>query len=73
MKTDIEELRYMASEELTHLGRNTAEELWKMRFQQHTGQLTNTSSLGAKRKKLARIKTIQNERRQGIAAAPKEG
>lgn len=72
MKTNIEELRSKSAEELDLMGRNTAEEIWKMRFQQHTGQLTNTSSLVASRKRLARIKTIQNERRQGIAA-PGEG
>ena len=66
------DVRSMTSEELLLAERNTAEELWKMQFQHHTGQLSNTSALGETRKRLARIRTIKNERRLGISAAPGE-
>lgn len=67
------DIRALTQEELMLAERNTAEELWKTQFQHHTGQLSNTSKLGQLRKKLARIRTIQNERARGITAAAGEG
>ena len=64
------DIRGLSPEELVLAERNTAEELWKLRFQHHTGQLQNTALLKETRTKLARIKTIISERAQGISAAP---
>ncbi len=61
------DIRALTSEELGLAERNTAEELWKLQFQHHTGQLSDTASLKRMRKKLARIRTITNEREIGIS------
>jgi len=63
----------MTNEELALAERNTSEALWQLRFQQHTGQLTNTSLLKSKKKDLARIMTTQRERDMGVSNAPGEG
>ena len=62
------DIRALGAEELALAERNTAEELWKLRFQQHTGQLQNTARLRETRRKLARLKTIKTERAKGISA-----
>ena len=64
------DLRAMSDEELGLAEKNTAEELWKLKFQHHTGQLGNTSTLERVRKTLARIQTIRSERRLGLRSAP---
>lgn len=64
------DIRAMTNEELALAEKNTAEELWKLRFQHHTGQLQNTATLNQLRKDLARLRTIQTERVRGISAAP---
>ncbi|MFT5430865.1 MAG: large subunit ribosomal protein L29 [Myxococcota bacterium] len=64
------DIRALSPEELILAERNTAEELWKLRFQHHTGQLQNTSLLKQSRGKLARIKTVISERSKGISTAP---
>ncbi|MBT9561324.1 MAG: 50S ribosomal protein L29 [Myxococcales bacterium] len=60
------DVRAMGDEQLKLAERNTTEELWKLRFQHHTGQLQNTAGLRETRKKLARIKTVLNERQRGM-------
>ena len=64
-----DDIRNLSDEQLGFAARNTTEELFKLRFQHHTGQLQNSANLRATRRKLARIKTIQNERKLGIAAS----
>jgi len=57
----IDELRAMNSEELGQAAINASEDLFRLRFQHHTGQLTVTSSLTETRRTIARIKTLQAE------------
>ncbi len=64
------DIRAMTPEELMLAERNTAEELWKLQFQHHTGQLQDTASLRHKRRTLARLRTVANERKLGITQAP---
>ncbi len=64
------DIRALSPEELVLAERNAAEELWKLRFQHHTGQLQNTAQLKQTRSKLARIKTVITERAKGISVAP---
>ena len=71
MKT--EDLRGLTNEELQLAEKNKAEELFKLRFQHHTGQLQDTASVRTLRRDLARIKTIITERTNGIGVAPGEG
>jgi large subunit ribosomal protein L29 len=68
MKT--KEIREMQLEQIrTKLG-DAREELLKLRFQQVTGQLTDTSRLRLLRREIARMETILAE---GLRAAPKKG
>jgi large subunit ribosomal protein L29 len=60
MKT--EEIRKMSVEEMHGKISDMREELMKLRFQQVTGQLTDTSHLRLLRRDIARMETIFNER-----------
>jgi len=60
MKT--EEIRKMSVEEIQAKLADLREELMKLRFQQVTGQLTDTSRLRLLRHDVARLETIFNER-----------
>jgi large subunit ribosomal protein L29 len=56
-----EEARKMSVDELTTKLSDSREELMKLRFQQVSGQLTDTSRLRQLRHDIARIETILNE------------
>ena len=60
MKT--EEIRKMSVEEMQVKLSDMREELMKLRFQQVTGQLTDTSRLRLLRRDVARMETISIER-----------
>ena len=57
-----EEIRKMSVEEMQVKLSDMREELMKLRFQQVTGQLTDTSHLRLLRRDVARMETIFNER-----------
>jgi len=57
-----EEIRKMSVEEMQVKLSDMREELMKLRFQQVTGQLTDTSHLRLLRRDIARMETIFNER-----------
>jgi large subunit ribosomal protein L29 len=59
MKT--EEIRKMSVEEMHVKLADLREELMKLRFQQVTGQLTDTSRLRLLRRDVARLETISSE------------
>ena len=54
----VEEIREMQVEQLRSKLSDTREELMKLRFQQVTGQLTDTSRLRILRRDIARMETI---------------
>ena len=58
---DIKEVRTFSAEELKAKIADTREELMKLRFQQITGQLTDTSRLRTLRRDVARMETILTE------------
>ena len=60
MKT--KELREMTNEELVRKVNELKTELFNLRFQLATGQLTNSASIGLVKKDMARVKTIIRER-----------
>ena len=62
MKT--EEIRKMSVDEMKVKISDMREELMKLRFQQVTGQLTDTSHLRLLRRDIARMETIFGERSQ---------
>jgi large subunit ribosomal protein L29 len=57
-----EEIRKMSVEEMQAKLPDMREELMKLRFQQVTGQLTDTSHMRLLRRDVARMETIYNER-----------
>lgn len=66
----IKEIREMQPEQVRSKLSDAREELLKLRFQQVTGQLTDTSRLRILRREIARMETILSE---STGAAPKEG
>ncbi len=56
-----QEIRKMSADEMQGKLSDTREELMKLRFQQVTGQLTDTSRLRQLRRDIARMETILNE------------
>ena len=66
----VQEIREMQIEQLRSKLSDTREELMKLRFQQVTGQLTDTSRLRVLRRDIARMETIL---RQALLAAGTEG
>ena len=69
--TKTSELRNLKSGELQTKLSDSREELMKLRFQQVTGQLTDTSRLRILRREIARMQTILRE--QSKAEAETEG
>lgn len=57
-----EEVRERSTEELVSLQDDLRRQLWKARFDNHTSQLDDTSSVNKLRRDLARVKTILTER-----------
>jgi len=60
-QTKVEDIRKLAVEEIRTKMADLRDELMKMRFQQVTGQLTDTSRLRALRREVARMETILRE------------
>ena len=67
MKTS--ELRSLTELELNNRLNDSHQELFNLRFQRATGQLTNSARVREVRKTIARIKTLLHERElAGVAA-----
>lgn len=62
----ISELRSMTSAELANSLDDTYQEMFNLRFQRSTGQLTNTARVREVRKRVAQIKTILRERELAV-------
>ncbi len=62
-----EDVRGNSLEELVVLEGDLRRQLWKARFDNHTNQLDDTSSVRKLRRDLARVKTILTERRTEAA------
>jgi large subunit ribosomal protein L29 len=67
---NAEEIRQMSVEQIQSKISDSREELMKLRFQQVTGQLTDTSRLRSLRRDIARMETLLNE---ALRAVAKEG
>lgn len=67
---ETKEIRAFSAEEIRAKISDTGEELMKLRFQQTTGQLTDTSRLRTLRRDIARMQTILAEMQR---AAEQEG
>lgn len=64
------ELRELGAEELVERLRESKEELFNLRFQMATGQLSNNRRLRTVRHQIARIYTVLRERELGLASGP---
>ncbi len=64
----VKEIREMQVEQLRSKLSDAREELMKLRFQQVTGQLTDSSRLRLLRRDIARMETILNESLHQAAA-----
>ena len=64
------DLRELTEEELTTRLRESKEELFNLRFQMATGQLTNNRRLRVVRHEIARVYTVLRERELGLASGP---
>ena len=60
------EIRALKSEEINSKLADACEELMKLRFQQVTGQLTDTSRLRIIRRDIARMETILREQQAEV-------
>jgi large subunit ribosomal protein L29 len=68
MKAD--EFRALTDQELVNHIDDLKRSLLQMRIQLHSGQLSGSSQVRELRRDIARALTVQNERRQAVAAAP---
>jgi large subunit ribosomal protein L29 len=59
------DLRELAAGELREKVRELSQELFNLRFQHATGQLSNTAVIPKTKKDLARIKTLLREKESG--------
>lgn len=66
---NADEIRVLSIDAIRSQLEDAREELMRLRFQQATGELTDTSRLRATRRNIARLMTILNEQ----MAAEKEG
>lgn len=64
------DLRELTGEELVERMRESKEELFNLRFQLATGQLSNNRRLRAVRREIARVYTVLRERELGLASGP---
>lgn len=68
--TPAAEFRELSDADLETRLAEAKEELFNLRFQHATGQLTNNRRISTVKRDIARILTIQRERELGLSAAP---
>jgi large subunit ribosomal protein L29 len=66
------EVRAMSPDQLAEQLASLKKEQFNLRFQRATGQLENTSRVRAVRRDIARIKTIQAQRRAQVGQSEKK-
>jgi large subunit ribosomal protein L29 len=69
MKAD--KIRNLTEEELSHQGKDLADQLFKLKFQLNMGQTESLKKMRGLRKDIARVKTIQGERSRAAATEKK--
>jgi large subunit ribosomal protein L29 len=69
---ELEKIRNLSDEELSHQGKTDAEQLFRLRFQVSMGQNDGVKKLRALRREIAQIKTVARERELGIHGETKE-
>jgi large subunit ribosomal protein L29 len=66
---ELEKIRGLSDEELTHHEKTSAEQLFRLRFQVSMGQNDGVKKLRQLRKEIAQIKTVARERELSIRGA----
>jgi large subunit ribosomal protein L29 len=66
---ELEKIRSLSDEELTHHEKTSAEQLFRLRFQVSLGQNDGVKKLRQLRREIAQIKTVERERDLGIRGA----
>jgi len=69
---ELEKIRNLSDEELSHQEKTTAEQLFRLRFQVALGQNDGVKKLRELRKEIAQIKTIARERELAIRGAARD-
>ena len=69
---ELEKIRGLSDEELTHQEKTSAEQLFRLRFQVAMGQNDGVKKLRQLRKEIAQIKTVARERELGVRGAAKD-
>jgi large subunit ribosomal protein L29 len=64
---ELQKIRSLSDEELTHHEKTTAEQLFRLRFQVSLGQNDGVKKLRLLRKEIAQIKTVARARELGIS------
>jgi large subunit ribosomal protein L29 len=64
----VDKIRNLTEEELSHQERELADQLFKLKFQLNMGQTESLKKIRGLRKDIARVKTIQSERKRTAAA-----
>jgi large subunit ribosomal protein L29 len=67
----VSDLRDKSDEELADLVKSTMKELFTARFENHTHQLNDTANIRSLRRQLARIYTLQTQRKAKAESAQK--
>ncbi|KAA5603935.1 50S ribosomal protein L29 [Roseospira marina] len=67
-KTSVEDLRQMSADQLTEKLIELKKEQFNLRFQAASGQLANTARVREVRRSVARIKSIQSEKKKAVAS-----
>ena len=68
--TPASEFRELDNSELENRLKDAKEELFNLRFQKATGQLTNNRRVSVVKRDIARIYTVLRERELGLSVAP---
>jgi len=68
--TPVDGPRELSAEDPPPRLHEAKEELFNLRFQNATGQLTNNRRLGTVKRDIARIHTVIRERELGLSSAP---
>ena len=63
IKNFVKELRGLSQEELAKKENELKKELFDLRFQAAVGQLDQTARLNEVKKQIARVKTVQSEKK----------
>ena len=69
---ELAKIRSLSDEELTHQGKTSAEQLFRLRFQVSMGQNDGVKKIRLLRREIAQIKTVARERELSIHGEDKD-